>query len=441
MSLVPSSTLYIGQLDDRVTHRILYDLCCQAGKVIRIHIPLDNGRSKGFGFCQYETIESAVYAYGLFKGLLRLFGRQVDVSFSRSGVTHKLDELSDDVQALFRKSQNLHAEESAARRNALLASAPGRFPAQAPMGSNASLAAPFGGRVSLSDHGSPMQQFTVHNGLLHGSHSNTPGSDMMSLSRMDSVGGYSRLNPNASNVQMQYGVQNLVPSPQQYANGAQLASVGQYGYGGYQQQQQLQQQYGKPSAYVLQPAAHPGTPYPPPLPLDTPPSIPPPPPHATPPGSHGSNPSPSGSGLASRSSLGYLVPPPPPPALASLTTAPAQAAGVVGMVAIAPAAPFQQQQLVGGFQYANTYQQPQQAAYGAATYSGGYAGAQAYGHAEQYQGQQQQQQAQGLSQVYQPVQQQQQDGAQHYPGQQAAYGYQQQQQQGYHQQYNQWPQQ
>lgn len=101
------------QLDPRVTPRMLYSLCCQAGKVQRVHIPSDSGRPKGFAFIQYDCIDSAVYAYGLFKGTIRLFGRAPDVAFSRSGVTHTLEDLPESVRAGLQRAEDIQASEAA----------------------------------------------------------------------------------------------------------------------------------------------------------------------------------------------------------------------------------------------------------------------------------------------------------------------------------------
>ena len=66
--------------------RILADLMIQAGPLVDIHIPRDKttGQHRGFGFAEYETEESAIYAVHLFTGTVCLFNRmprfQVSVS-------------------------------------------------------------------------------------------------------------------------------------------------------------------------------------------------------------------------------------------------------------------------------------------------------------------------------------------------------------------------
>ncbi|EEB05489.2 RNA-binding protein Sap49 [Schizosaccharomyces japonicus yFS275] len=50
------ATIYIGNLDDKVTDSILFELCLQAGPVVHIHIPRDRIRAthNGFGFCDAQ---------------------------------------------------------------------------------------------------------------------------------------------------------------------------------------------------------------------------------------------------------------------------------------------------------------------------------------------------------------------------------------------------
>ncbi|KAL4559636.1 hypothetical protein LXL04_031779 [Taraxacum kok-saghyz] len=77
MSSDPSCTVYIGNLDERVSDRVLYDILIQAGRVVDLHIPRDKetDKPKGFAFAEYETEESADYAVRLFTGLVTLYNR------------------------------------------------------------------------------------------------------------------------------------------------------------------------------------------------------------------------------------------------------------------------------------------------------------------------------------------------------------------------------
>ena len=66
-----------GNLDDRVSERVLYDILIQAGRVVDLYIPRDKetNRAKGYAFAEYETEEIADYAVRLFSGLVTLHKR------------------------------------------------------------------------------------------------------------------------------------------------------------------------------------------------------------------------------------------------------------------------------------------------------------------------------------------------------------------------------
>ncbi|OEL13853.1 hypothetical protein BAE44_0025126 [Dichanthelium oligosanthes] len=61
MARNPGRTVYIGNLDEKVSERVLYEILIQAGHVIDLHIPCDkeNNRLKGYAFAEYETEEIA----------------------------------------------------------------------------------------------------------------------------------------------------------------------------------------------------------------------------------------------------------------------------------------------------------------------------------------------------------------------------------------------
>nr|GEU81495.1 RNA-binding protein 7 [Tanacetum cinerariifolium] len=73
-----------GNLDERVTDRVLYDILIQAGRVIDLHIPRDRetDKPKGFAFAEYETEEIADYAVKLFTGLVTLYDRTLRFGIS-----------------------------------------------------------------------------------------------------------------------------------------------------------------------------------------------------------------------------------------------------------------------------------------------------------------------------------------------------------------------
>ncbi|PVU94207.1 hypothetical protein BB560_005954 [Smittium megazygosporum] len=58
------ATVYIGNLDERVTVPLLWELMVQAGPVVNVHIPKDRVTQmmQGYGFCEFQTEEDASYA-------------------------------------------------------------------------------------------------------------------------------------------------------------------------------------------------------------------------------------------------------------------------------------------------------------------------------------------------------------------------------------------
>ncbi|XP_004075907.1 RNA-binding protein 7 isoform X1 [Oryzias latipes] len=80
-------TLFIRNLDSKVTEELLFELFLQAGPLVRTKIPKDtDGRQKTFGFVVYKHEVSAPYAMQLLDGT-SLFGRNIHVQF-RSGSSH-----------------------------------------------------------------------------------------------------------------------------------------------------------------------------------------------------------------------------------------------------------------------------------------------------------------------------------------------------------------
>ncbi|KAK4391338.1 Splicing factor 3B subunit [Sesamum angolense] len=72
-----NSTVYIGNLDERVSDRVLYDILIQAGRLVDLYIPRDKetDKPKGYAFAQYESQDIAHYAVNLFSGLVTLYRR------------------------------------------------------------------------------------------------------------------------------------------------------------------------------------------------------------------------------------------------------------------------------------------------------------------------------------------------------------------------------
>uniref|UniRef100_A0A8C4QHA1 RNA binding motif protein 11 n=1 Tax=Eptatretus burgeri TaxID=7764 RepID=A0A8C4QHA1_EPTBU len=84
-------TLFVGNLETRVTEGILYELFLQAGPLFRVAIAKDKeGKPKQFAFITFKHEESVPYSLNLLNGI-RLYGRPLKLQFrtgkSRSNMT------------------------------------------------------------------------------------------------------------------------------------------------------------------------------------------------------------------------------------------------------------------------------------------------------------------------------------------------------------------
>ncbi|XP_015599137.1 splicing regulator RBM11 [Cephus cinctus] len=74
-----SRTLWCGNLSDRVTEEILYELFLQGGPIQKVSIPKDrNGKQRTYGFVTFKHIDSVAYALDLFDGTT-LFDRTLSM--------------------------------------------------------------------------------------------------------------------------------------------------------------------------------------------------------------------------------------------------------------------------------------------------------------------------------------------------------------------------
>ncbi|KAJ8256352.1 hypothetical protein COCON_G00185040 [Conger conger] len=80
-------SLFVGNLDPKVSEELLFELFLQAGPLIKVRIPKDNdGKPKHFGFVNFKHEVSVMYAMNLFNGT-SLYGRPLKIQF-RSGSSH-----------------------------------------------------------------------------------------------------------------------------------------------------------------------------------------------------------------------------------------------------------------------------------------------------------------------------------------------------------------
>lgn len=88
------ATVHIGQLDEKVTDALLWELMVQAGPVRHVYIPRNRitGAHFGYGFCEFHTALDAFYATKVLN-MLSLFSKSIRVSQS------SVDRTSQDVGA------------------------------------------------------------------------------------------------------------------------------------------------------------------------------------------------------------------------------------------------------------------------------------------------------------------------------------------------------
>ncbi len=77
------ASVYVGNLEERVSEGLLFELMVQAGPVVNVHIPRDRltHSHQGYGFCEFATEADAEYAVKVLAGI-KVFGKPVRVSKS-----------------------------------------------------------------------------------------------------------------------------------------------------------------------------------------------------------------------------------------------------------------------------------------------------------------------------------------------------------------------
>ncbi|KAF2004455.1 RNA-binding domain-containing protein [Amniculicola lignicola CBS 123094] len=75
------ATVYVGNLDERVTDAIVWELMVQVGRVQNVHLPKDRvtQNHQGYGFVEFQTEEDAEYA-GKIMNQVRLYGKPIRVN-------------------------------------------------------------------------------------------------------------------------------------------------------------------------------------------------------------------------------------------------------------------------------------------------------------------------------------------------------------------------
>ncbi|QSL65484.1 hypothetical protein MERGE_002796 [Pneumocystis wakefieldiae] len=86
------ATVYVGNLDERTTDSILWELFLQCGPVVNIHLPKDrvSQTHQGFGFCEFLTIEDADYACRIMNQI-KLYGKPIRVNKASADKKNTID--------------------------------------------------------------------------------------------------------------------------------------------------------------------------------------------------------------------------------------------------------------------------------------------------------------------------------------------------------------
>lgn len=75
------ATVYIGNLDERVSDSLVWELMLQAGRIVNVHLPKDRVTMthQGYGFVEFISEEDAEYAARIMNQV-RLFGKPIRVN-------------------------------------------------------------------------------------------------------------------------------------------------------------------------------------------------------------------------------------------------------------------------------------------------------------------------------------------------------------------------
>ena len=75
------ATVYIGNLDERVTDSLVWELMLQAGRIVNVHLPKDRVTQshQGYGFVEFISEEDAEYAARIMNQV-RLYGTPIRVN-------------------------------------------------------------------------------------------------------------------------------------------------------------------------------------------------------------------------------------------------------------------------------------------------------------------------------------------------------------------------
>lgn len=79
------ATIYVGNLDEKCTEAILFELFVQAGPVVNVYLPRDRVTTlhSGYGFVEFSTEEDAEYATKILN-MIKLYGKPIKINKASS---------------------------------------------------------------------------------------------------------------------------------------------------------------------------------------------------------------------------------------------------------------------------------------------------------------------------------------------------------------------
>ncbi|WFC93445.1 Spliceosome-associated protein 49 [Malassezia brasiliensis] len=86
------ATCYVGNLDERVTDELMWELMYQAGQVVHVYMPKDRVSQlhQGFAFAEFHNEVDAQYACLILNGI-KLFGKPIRVNMAAADTKQPLD--------------------------------------------------------------------------------------------------------------------------------------------------------------------------------------------------------------------------------------------------------------------------------------------------------------------------------------------------------------
>ena len=75
------ATAYVGNLDEKVSEELLWELMIQAGPIVSVHMPRDKitARHQGYGFVEFRTEHDMEYALKIMN-MIKMYDKPIRVN-------------------------------------------------------------------------------------------------------------------------------------------------------------------------------------------------------------------------------------------------------------------------------------------------------------------------------------------------------------------------